>query len=430
MSEINSSEKPLVVIDLSDSPPEAAQAGPARSPVQDALDQAGRAVQSVAQAIKVGVEPIVKAVRTSPVGEALNKILPGVFGEGGTEGVRPVRLFDKEEAKVVVVSDDDEPASIDTMEQKREEAPDPVKKELERKEDAPAPVTKEPEVKDDASEEPAPVTKEPEVKDNAPEEPVAKKSSGFSDGLETDYDYVLPQYSEEAPENQLPVAQAVKYEAGGQVDGEVNVNVSTDIYVFGSKPSPVKPPVKRLDPIPDEETPKPISKSEGVSRYRRVDTEDDDEEQAGDEGAPSLSKSEGVSRYRLHQHIETEDDEEEKQAGDEGAAGGGAGGWRPGGDGGAGGSPGEGWAGGSFEPTDAEQTSGISRVSKLAVDDNTLIEIELAESRIHLAQEDLNNPDLKPNEKKSLKTQIQRAHDTISKLLKKTVDADSKCWSG
>ena len=252
MSEINSSEKPLVVIDLSDSPPEAAQAGPARSPVpkpvQDALDQAGRAVLSVAQAIKDGVEPIVKAVRTSPVGETLNKILPGVFGEGGAEGVRPVRLFG--EAKVVTVSDDEE-APVD----KKEEKQAPVKKEQERREEAPALVKKEPEKRDE---------RQPEKR----EEPPPVKRAPFPAGVSTDED--------EAPEDdadRLPVAQAVQYQEGGKVHAKVSVSLPTGIYVFGSgKPAPP-----------------PLGKPKDAGNATESDEEDEEEGAAGGGGSAGVS---------------------------------------------------------------------------------------------------------------------------------------------
>ena len=61
-------------------------------------------------------------------------------------------------------------------------------------------------------------------------------------------------------------------------------------------------------------------------------------------------------------------------------------------------------------------------MNRFAVDDDTLEEIELAVSTIYLAQEDFKKTGLKPNEKKSLKAQIRRAHASISKLLSKTVD--------
>ena len=274
---------------------------------------------------------------------------------------------------MVIVSDDDEPAPIDTKEEKREEAPNPVKEE--KTEAAPDPVERQINPDDESTDD--------ESTEDEPESP--------KDGV-----------------NEPPVAQAVKNQAV-PVGAEVNVSVATNIYVGSSKPPRVKPFVSRLEPISEEETPnsseeekpKPPSKSEGVSRYQRVDTEDDDEyEQAGDD-APAW----------------------EGGAGGWSPAGDGGAGWSPGGDGGAGGGPGEGGAGGSFQPTDAGlDSSRISGMNRLAVDDNAVIEVDLAEKNIAQAHLDLQNPDLTSQDRKNIKAKIKRAHESISKLLSKTID--------
>ena len=51
-------------------------------------------VKNVAHAVGDHVSPIVKAVRTSPVGAVIDSILPGIFGEGGAaEEVKAVKLL-------------------------------------------------------------------------------------------------------------------------------------------------------------------------------------------------------------------------------------------------------------------------------------------------------------------------------------------------
>ena len=111
------------------------------------------------------------------------------------------------------------------------------------------PIKKEHQKKNDVAANP--VKKEPEQ-----QEPVQKR--GLPDGESTK----IQSSTEDEPEppkdgvNQLPVVQALEYSTVAKMDGEVNVSISTDIYVFGqnSKPPPFKLPscvstVRLLEPI-------------------------------------------------------------------------------------------------------------------------------------------------------------------------------------